>query len=285
MLSQRVIQILILIATHFTLTAGQIRRLVFGDQHDRDGRQTRRILAEMLRRQLIQKTHMEVTNPLHPVTASVYYPSKTGCEALARQTENMAWLLTNCQTPQWQNLRHFLQMSELRILIQSAIAAQDLVAMPHFYNEFDIVNVQATRDNPAERYRLYTVCSTVPHRIICCPDAAFCLKDQEGGGRAYYVELETGSNPFKAAAEKTPGYAALEAGHLYRKHFPEMDRFAVLVFAPNASWRDGLRKSFRKKERPDLYRFAALTELTPQNFLHGKVFYLVGEGPFPLVKL
>jgi hypothetical protein len=284
MLPEKVIQILILIATHYTLTAAMIRRLLFGDK-DRDGRQTRRLLGEMLRRKLLNKTHMEVTNPLHPLTASVFFPSKLGCAVLAEHTGDLRWLLTNYQQPQWQNLRHFLALSELRLLIQKAIAGQTLVDMPCYFNEFDVVNQEAALTDPAARYRLYTVCTPrgAPKRIVCCPDGFMVLRKPTGASQAYYLEMETGSNPFRTAAEKTPGYAALAAAGLQRRHWSAADSFAVLVFAPNPGWRGGLRKMFAKKERPDLYRFVAMSELTAENFLHGKVFYTVDQGPYSLV--
>lgn len=284
--SDRIILILTLIATHYTLTSAQFRRLLFKDGQDKDGRQTRRLLGELLRIKWINKTQMEVTNPLHPMTASVYYPSVAGCQALSENTGDLTWLLTNCQRPAWQNLRHFLALSELRILIHTAVAAQDLVEVPVFFNEFDVVNQDAALTDPASRYRLYTLC-TLPKsekRIVCCPDAFFVLRKSSGASRAFYMELETGSNPLKAASEKAPGYAALASLGLQRRHWASADTFAVLVFAPNPGWRDGLRRVFAKKERPDLYRFVSLSDLKPETFLFGPHFYKVDEGPFPLVK-
>jgi hypothetical protein len=295
MVSEKISLILKLIATYYTLTSSQIRKRIFpqklnaiGQLIDPDptGRQTRRLLAEMLAQKLINKAHMQVTNPLHPVTASVYYPSKSGCEALAVQTGDMTWLASNWQQPIWQNLHHYLSLSELRLLIQDAIDAQDLVELPRYFNEFDVINPEAALSSPADRYHLYTVC-TLPEakkRIVCIPDAAFKLQKKGGGSRAYYVELETGSNPYKVAAEKTPGYAALAQGGLHTRHFPGVPSFVVLVIAPNPGWRDGLRKCFAKKERPELYRFIARTELTKETFLHGEIVYSAKEGPMPLVK-
>jgi hypothetical protein len=70
---------------------------------------------------------------------------------------------------------------------------------------------------------------------------------------------------------------------LFRRHFPDVDSFAVLVFAPNPGWRDGLRKVFAKKERPDLYRFVSMSDLTADNFLFEPHFYSIDKGPLPLV--
>jgi hypothetical protein len=280
----RSFHILLLLATHYTLTASQIRRLVFRPDQDQDGRQTRRLLAQLCEARLINKARMEVVNPLHGSTARVYFPSRAGCELLAVKTGDVRYLLTPTQTPQWQNLRHWTILSDVRITIDAAIRRQSALAMPLWFNEFDTVNKDAER--PEDRYRLYTVCRREPRRIVCCPDAAFLLR-KGAAAKAYYVELETGSNPpQKAAAEKTPGYASLAAQKLHLRHFPDAPgEFGVLVFAPDAPWRDVLRTCFRQKEGAHLYKFAALTELTPETFLHAPIFYVASDDtPRPLVK-
>ena len=53
----------------------------------------------------------------------------------------------------------------------------------------------------------------------------------------------------------------------------------------NWNCREVLRKCFRHKEGAHLYKFAALTELTPETFLSEPIFSVVGEdAPRPLVK-
>lgn len=280
----RSFQILLLLATHYTLTASQIRRLVFRPEQDADGRQTRRLLAKLCETRLVNKTRMEVVNPTHGSTARVYFPARAGCELLAVKTGDVRFLLTPMQTPQWQNLRHWTILSDVRIAIDAAIRRQSIVEIPLWFNEFDVVNKDAER--PEDRYRLYTVCQSEPRRIVCCPDAGFLLK-KGTAAKAYYVELETGSNPLqKAAAEKTPGYVSMAAQKLHTRHFPEAaEEFGVLVFAPDAPWREALRKCFRPKEGAHLYKFAALSDLTPETFLHAPIFYLAeGDEPRSLVK-
>lgn len=282
MFTERQLTILKLIALHYTLTASQMRRLLFRPEQDPDGRITRRLLGSLARQQLLNKTRCEVVNPLHGLTCPVYYPSRLGCELLATTTGDARYQLTPTQTPHWSNLRHWTLLSDLRILIDAAIRRQSEVAMPAFFNEFDVVNKNA--EEPSERYRLYTLIAKTPKKLCCVPDAAFQLT-AGGAARAFYLELETGANPpQKASAEKAPGYAALAAGQLHRRHFPEAGDFRVLCLAPDAPWRDTLRRAFRTKDGARVWKFAALTEIREETILHAPLFYPADDGqPTPLV--
>jgi hypothetical protein len=268
-------------AKYYLTTARQLQRLCL--PRDRDGRITRGHLSDLHHAGLIQKTRMQVVNPLHAVTAPCYYPSPEGVKYLALHTGNVEYLQTPTQNPAWQNLGHWVQLTELHMTVDTAVSLQTAVTLTGWFNEFDVVNKEAV--NPAERYRLYTLLSTSPKKLCCIPDAAFSLSDGKYT-KAYYLELETGSNdPGKAAAEKSPGYAALAAQFLHRRHFPAaLDRFAVLVFAPHAAWRDALRRTFGRKESAHLYRFAALTEVTAEAFLTKPIFWPCDGEPVPLVK-
>ena len=126
----RSFQILLLLATHYTLTASQIRRLIFRPEQDADGRQTRRLLAKLCEARLINKTRMEVVNPSYGSTARVYFPARAGCELLAVRTGDVRFLLSPTQTPQWQNLRHWTILSDVRIAMDAAIRRQSLLTGP-----------------------------------------------------------------------------------------------------------------------------------------------------------
>lgn len=282
MLTERQRAILHAIARHYVLTAAQVRRLVFRPEQDPDGRITRRLLSALHAKQFLNKTRCEVVNPLHGLTCPVYFPSRLGCELLAVSSGDPRFHLVPTQMPQWQNLRHWAILSDLRILLDSAIASQQDVLMPSFFNEFDVINKDAA--DPATRYRLYTLIEQSPRRLCCVPDAAFQLT-AGGAARAFYIELETGSNPpRKSAAEKTPGYSALASQALHRRHFPDARDFRVLCIAPDVPWRDALRNAFRGKDGSRWWKFAALTELKPEAVLHAPLFYGADEGqPTPLV--
>ncbi len=275
-LTPRDIQILIVLAAHYTLTAAQIHRLLFAGK---DISITRRRLNALRAARLINRTQSEVVVPGFGLTCPVYYPSRVGLEALAAETRDERYLLAPTQTPAWQNLAHFVGLSELRITIQQAVALQSVVSLAAFYNEFDVVNQEQL--DPAKRFRLYTLLREKP-KLVCVPDAAFAL--QSGPiCKAFYVELHRRDSARKAAAEKAPGYGVMAAARLHRRHFPQaFDEFSVLVFSATAGWRDLLRKEFAKKDSSHLYWFAALTETTPEKFF-APIFYSCTKGPFSLL--
>lgn len=244
---------------------------------DTDGRSTRRRLSYLHDEKLVNKTHMAVVNPDRGTSAAVYYPSKAGCELLAIRFDDVSYLSVNYTTPQWQNLAHWQVLTTVHCIIEDAIAAQSLITMPAWYNEFDIINKDAV--DPSQRYITYVLIRTQP-KLCCVPDAALLLAAGTEA-KAYYIELECGTNsPQKAAAEKAPGYAALAAGNLHKRHFPTaMDSFHVLMFAPTPNWRDALRTALSKRERPDLWRICSLTDLKQATFLTAPIFYPAGDGP------
>lgn len=276
-LTPRDLQILLVLAVHYTLTAAQIHRLLFAGK---DISVARRRLGALRAARFINRTQSEVVAPAFGLTCPVYYPSRLGLEMLAAQTGDARHLLVCTQPPAWQNLAHFVGLSELRITIQKAVAQQSAVRLAAFYNEFDVVNKDEI--DSSKRFRLYTLLRERP-KLVCVPDAAFAL--QAGPiCKAFYVELHRRDSARKAAAEKTPGYACLAATKLHRRHFAQaLDEFSVLVFAPTPGWRDLLRKEFAKKESPHLYWFAALTDLKPETFF-APVFFSCKDGPFALLK-
>lgn len=275
--TERDISVVRVVAENYTLTASQIRRLCFPGK---DMSVVRRRLAGLWREKLVNRTTSEVVVPAFGLTCPVYYPSRLGVEHLAAVTGDDRYLLVSCQTPSWQNLAHFVGLSDLRITIHQAVQLHAGVALSHFFNEFDVVN-KDERD-PDKRYRLYTQLRVQP-KLVCVPDAAFALASG-GYCKAFYVELHRRDSVQKAAAEKTPGYAVLAANKLHRRHFPEaMDEFSVLVFAPTSGVRDLLRREFAKKESPDLYWFAAMSEVKPDTFF-APIFYSCKSGPFALLK-
>ena len=86
---------------------------------------------------------MQVVNPDRSNASPLYYPSKAGCELLAMRKGNVRYLTVNTTCPQWQNLVHWNQLADLHITIDASVARQQLVTMPAWYNEFDVVNKDA----------------------------------------------------------------------------------------------------------------------------------------------
>ncbi len=281
LVTPRVLDIVRCVAHYGVLTAAQIRALCYPNIQS-DGSNVRSKLRDIVDGKLLQRTRMQVVNPLSALAAPVYFSSPLGLETLACQLNDERYRLISTRAPQWQNLPHQVAVADLHILTDQAAARQNYATLERWINEFDVVNQNAT--NPADRFSLYTLIRETP-KLVCIPDAAFVLRVQ-GFRKVFYLELERATSPTgRVAAEKSPGYFALRQQLLHKKHFPDaLDDFTVLVTAPDARWRDSLRKAFATKDGAAMYRFAAMPELKPESFLYERVWHPCVGDAVPLVK-
>jgi len=166
--------------------------------------------------------------------------------------------------------------------VKQAIARQTAVVLADLYFEHTVVNADA--DDPAKRYKLYSIVEDLPNRIVCAPDGSFELQVQQFR-RAYYLELERGTDtPQRAAAKKSPGYHGLFKRELWKRHYPLSADFRVLCITLTRTWRDAFRKAMKDKAGADLWFFVSLDELKPETFLHTPIIYTCAEGPRPLIR-
>lgn len=278
--------ILRFVADHFVVTGPMIGQRFF--VNDKDGSARRRRLSELKANKLINRLESEYGVPDGSPPVVTYYPSKAGCLALALETGRMEYRLTRTDPPNRQHLKHFLALTHVRVLAFDSAALQSVVALLQWVNEFDLISRDtAGKKKPEELFKLYTLIRESPERLVCNPDGAFVL--QRGTAKkAYYLEVERATNwPKDVADDKAPGYAALAEGKLHRRHFGDdvLDKPAVLVIAPHGGWREQLRAAFARKAGSQLFKFAAMPDLTPATFLLGKVWWTCEGGePDSLVR-
>lgn len=270
-----------LAADHYCVTAEQLR--AHASPGNTDTTVVRRRLRLLHAAGLIGIARAEALTVNNAVHSQVYYPTQPGMLELARRTGEMKWVLTPTRPPYAHHLAHFLALTDLRLLVKAAVASQSVCQLGDYFNQFDAVNPDA--EDPERRFKLYTAVQTHPRKVACVPDAGFALR-AGSVSKAYYVELERGTTPpSRAAAKKSPGYAGLADGRLHLRHFPDALReFSVLVLAPHPGWRDQLRKEFAKRPHPELYKFASLTEVTPETFLFSPVWHPCSGAPHALLK-
>ena len=269
-LTARDVRILTFLAEHYCATAEHLR--ANASLGSSDTTVIRHRLRVMDGTGLVGIARAEVLTPHNAVHAQAYHPTEKGMLTLAHRTSEMKWLLTPTKPPYSQHLAHFLALTDLRLLVKTAVAGQSVCTLGSYYNQFDTTNPGA--DDPKDRFKLYTEIESHPRKIVCVPDAAFDLR-AGAVAKAYFVEIERGTTPpARAAAKKSPGYAGLADRRLHRRHFPgALDAFSVLVLAPHPGWRDHLRREFATKARPDLYKFAALTEVTADSLLFDPIWH------------
>lgn len=280
MITDRDFAILLALVRYYVLSRQQVQRLVFpGDQN---GRITRRRLGMLVEQRLINRQSIAATHPAH-TPAPLYYPARRGCELLAEQFDDERYLATPTQPPLAHCALHWLAVSDTHIALDEAISRQDFVKLDGWISEWDTVNKEES--SPEKRYRLYTLIQESP-RLVCAPDAAFLLSIG-GHSKIFYLEQDRNtSGVHQIAASKTGGYRAVFERKLHRRHFAAtLDEFAVLMIAPTPRRRDALRKAIAQKPGTDLWRFAAVSDFTPDQVLCAPIWYSCGKiEPDPIVK-
>jgi len=282
MITDRDERILEDLVRYFVLSRPQIQRLHFPD--DLNGRSARRRLQMLVDLQLINRQHLLYAHPAGGSPASVYFPSRKGCEYLFEQTKDHRYLLTPTSAPIPHHVHHWVAISETHIALDRAIAlANGTVSVDGWINEWDICNKDESV--PEKRYRLYTILRDEP-KLICAPDGAFLLC-AEGHKKVFYLEQDRHtSGVFQVASSKTKGYAVMAELNLHRRHFPQatVNSFTVVIVAPSPKRRDALRTAIKDRPGANLWRFASATDLTPEAFLFDPIFYPCDGEPCPLIR-
>src|SRR5207302_351216 len=123
------------IADNYTATTDQVKCAVYPENADTTvaRRRSRKLLAEGL----INVTRAETVTLRNNVHVPVFYPSRKGVELLALKTGEMKYLLTPTRPPYSQHLAHFVALTDLRVRIKKAVAAQDFYRLDQYYNQFD----------------------------------------------------------------------------------------------------------------------------------------------------
>lgn len=278
--TERDVQLMMLLLDCGFLTTGQIRRELFPT--DGDGSQARDRLRKLEAECFAMRRRAEVANPLSSTTMPTWIITEKGICQLALRLDDISLLKRKPPCVRsWQNYAHYVAVADLILHLRRAIAAQKRVDLLATYFEHTVVN-DADDLPPHKRYKLFTSIAEQPRKLVCAPDAAweFRIGDYR---RAYYIELERGTDsPVRVAAKKTPGYHGLFESKKWKSHFPQANDFRVLCVAPKPSWRDALRKAVKDKKGAELWMFAAVEELTA-DFLHGLAVYQCEGGPRPLV--
>jgi hypothetical protein len=226
----------------------------------------------------------QILNPVANSTAPVWTITESGACWLATHMGDMRLLLdSELNARAWQNYGHWAAITALLMKFNKALERQSEVEMTALFFEHDII--RPDENDLSKKFRLYTITSEQPRRIVANPDFAFEIKFGNFR-RAYYGEYETGSeeSPARCAARKNQGAFGLAQAGLFKRHFPQATDMVSLAFCPNRPWLESMRKAMKDKPGASLWRFAAVDQITAENFLHGDLFYTCADGPLPFVK-
>lgn len=273
-------QVLLTLARYYVLTREQIQAICAPSHAS--GRSTRKRLTRLRQAGLITKHAVLVVLPSANGAAPVYYLTKAGAEALAAYFDDERLLATNTKQPRADRLSHWVAISDVRMVIEAAIATQQRVRLEGWFTEWQTINPDA---NEKAQFVLHTQLSTDPP-LSCSPDAAFLLS-VDGHKKVFYVEVDLGtSSPKQIAARKSKGYATLAEIQHHRVHFPATTfaTFSVLMITTNAYRCRATQRAMKDRPGAALWRYANRDELTPETFLHSDMIYDHDGNLGPLVK-
>lgn len=205
--------------------------------------------------------------------------------SLQRTFEDERYLLTPITAPPAQNLLHVLAVSDVHLIFKAALVNQDVITMPRWVGEYDIVNPD--EGNAEKRTKLFTLLREYPPpRLVCAPDAAFVLTVHDQHRKVQYVEVSRETSGVRREASKALACAELFERRLHLHHFREatVERFNVIFVTLSAKRRDMLVRAFRTRPHADLWRFVSLNELTPDSCIFGAVYHRCHGEPTGLVR-
>ena len=264
-----------------------------------NARVTRAYLQELCLEGYLNRLRMKMVSSLG-AGASIYYGTRKGRELLASEFGEQ-YLHACIQTPNWQHAPHWLGCTDIKIIFRQSEAIQTQVKICPWLQEWDTVN---PHDPPEKHARMYT--EFAGGKILCKPDSGFALRSGPHA-KGFVIEYDRQTTALSAiCAGKNPGYMELARTKGHLRFFPgAADTFSILSVSLKPGRRDLLRKAMKtwldgqaEKCRKEanaakalsfvsamkLWKFAAMSELTPETALHGAIWYPVEGDAAPLVK-
>ena len=212
----------------------------------------------------------------------VYYPNKKTAETLAAVHDDDGYLNIYTKPPATRLLFHWIEIAKTHYLVDQAVIKSDLIRMPQWYNEWEVIN----KDVPNKKlhFTIHSVLRQEP-AIVCQPDAAFLI-ECNGHRKAFYVEVDRGTDSIRRIVRKKPtGYAEMEKQCRHLKHFPTstLDSFSVLFITTTEHRRDELIRRMPDKVGAGLWRTAWQGELNSEQLFLGPVWRNGEDGPVSLI--
>lgn len=279
-ISEKDIRVLKALARFYVLSAPLMKRICFGEH--RGTRATRDRVARLKKHGYIFKSAVEVsfgTGNAGPV----YTLTSKGSRLLATWFDDDQYLAINTRPARTDRLYHWLAISETHWQIEQAIAAQSLVSLDGWVNEWEVINKEGAE---AEQISLHTHLRENPP-LSCSPDAGFLLTIGDASKVVYLEQDRATTDPRRVAASKVKGYAELYRRQWHQQHFPAttLSRFTVLLVTTDAKQRNAIAKavSTHTNEEPGLWLFVDRQELMPATFLHEPITYNCQLEAGPLV--
>ncbi|MBI2806062.1 MAG: replication-relaxation family protein [Planctomycetes bacterium] len=190
-----------------------------------------------------------------------------------------------------ETVMHRLGVAKLRLTVNDACGLQRL-QKPRWIGEYDTVPNVHFEAKFSERFILCEKLLTPDGGYASCwPDASCCLRipHPSGQGEAallVYWEYDRSTETLTQVAGKIPGFHALLATAVYRKHWPDVDRPAVRVFFVTQSEErlHNIREAIKNLQGAEHVRLAVLHDMKPERLLSAPIWKTVAGDARPILR-
>jgi hypothetical protein len=279
--TEKNLMVLETLARYYVLTRKMIQEMCF--PHVRSSRSVCERLRKLKNEGYLSQAHMQVV--LSGQSASpVYYPNKKTAETLAAYYGDDSYLNIYAKPPATRLLFHWIEIAKMHYVVDQAAAQSDLLTIPTWYNEWETINKDTP--NPKLHYTIHSVLKQDP-AIVCTPDAAF-LVEMNGHRKAFYVEIDRGTDSIRRIVRKKPiGYSEFEKQSGHFKHFPNttLDSFSVLFLTTTEHRRDELLRRMEGREGTKLWRAACRSEINSEKLFVDAVWRNSDLEPVSLISV
>lgn len=274
------------LAYYYTLSREQLQQLCQNPGVDPTGRAMRKHIAKLLHAGLISECQGEVVFRKKGAPVKIYHLRRHGAETLAAHMNDERWLACCTDTPNWQKLKHWKKIADLRIAFDLAVERQsDGVEMTDWLTEWQVANPY--EKEPHLRYSLYTVLQDSP-RVVCNPDAS-CVVTYRDRKKGLYFEIDRETSGVAQIAASKHSYGRMYAMGMHTRHFPGVKPetpFSVIHVSEGVGRRDLVcgAVAARQKEVARLWKFAAFAELTAETALFEPILRDAEGSALPLIQ-
>jgi ribosomal protein L34E len=256
------LRVLELIATYYVVSRRMVQDVLFA--HCKSPKAVVTRMKKLLVNGFIAKASMQIVpDGQNPVP--VYHLTKKGAKALAAGRNDPEWLTANTRPPSNFLLYHWLGIVKMHMLINAAVALDEMLMMNQFHQEWAVINKD--EPNPKLQFTLQTRLRHDPPLSVA-PDFGFMLTSK-GHRKVMYGEYDRNTDSIRRVTrKKPPGYAFMANHRRQKKHFPTCSELEIniLLITQTEYRRDELATRIADRERPDLWRFAIESDLSPESF-------------------
>ena len=203
-----------------------------------------------------------------------YYLDRKGQEMLSEFGEPVL-AYNNAGQVKTAFLQHALDLSEFRLLMETALADHPTVALHRFTCDFEIRSSTEAAIGK-RRYKLYDEINhpVTRQKYIVYPDGLIILKGRgelERHQRLYFLEIDRGTETLGTIRNKVVGYNLYLRNGVFKK-FGHFERFTVLIQTSSPKRAANIRKALVDQEGSSLALVTSVDRVTRETVLGAPIW-------------